>query len=95
MKRWKSITEASKEFTNPDSAKVAISNNCLGKTNQSFGYFWSFKNKFELKTNKHLMPVAKYNDEGQFLESYTSIKEAAEANNIKTSSNIIAAIKGY
>lgn len=41
------------------------------------------------------MPVAKYNDEGQFLESYTSIKEAAEANNIKTSSNIIAAIKGY
>ena len=59
------------------------------------GCFWSFKNKFELKTNKHLVPVAKYNDEGKFLESYTSIKEAADANNIKTPSNIINAIKGY
>ena len=39
--------------------------------------------------------VVKYNDEGKFLESYTSIKEAADANNIKTPSNIINAIKGY
>ena len=95
IKRWKSVSEASKQFTNSKSARAAISNNCLGKTNQSFGYFWSFKNKFELKTNKHLVPVAKYNDEGKFLESYTSIKEAADANNIKTPSNIINAIKGY
>lgn len=95
IKRWTSITEASKEFSNPNSAKIAISNNCLGKTKQSFGYFWSFKNKFELKTNKHLAPVAKYNDKGEFIESYTSIKEAADNNNIKNSSNIINAIKGY
>lgn len=95
LKRWSSITEASKEFSNSNSARVAISNNCLGKTNQSLGYFWSFKNKFELRVNKSLSPVAKYNDNGEFIESYTSIKEAAEDNNIKSPSNITNAIKGY
>ncbi len=94
VKRWKSLTEASSQFPNPSSAKVAISNNCLGRTKQSFGYYWSYKNKFELKPNKHLSPVAKYNDEGEFIESYTSIKEAGDANGIKNPSNIISAIKG-
>ena len=95
LKRWKSVTEASKQFSNPSSARSAITNNCIGKTNQSFGYFWSYKNKFELKVNKHYVAVAKYDDEGNFIESYTSIQEAANKNNIKTSSNIINAIKGY
>lgn len=95
IKRWKSISEASKIFANPQSAKVSISKVCQGKSGQSCGYFWSFKNKFEPKKNNHLSPVAKYNDNGEFIESYNSIKEAAEMNNIKTSANIIAAIKGY
>lgn len=94
IKRWKSTTEAAKTFTNFSSAKVAISRVCLGKGCQACGYYWSFKNKFEPKKNNHLSPVAKYNDAGEFLESYTSIKEAADANNIKTCANIIAAIKG-
>ena len=33
-------------------------------------------------------------DNGEFIESYSSIKEAADYNNIKTPSNIVAAIKG-
>lgn len=94
IKRWKSISDAAKQFTNSNSAKVAIGNNCNGKTNQSLGFYWSFKNKFEFKTNQHYSAVAKYNDSGEFIESYTSIKEAAALNNIKTSSNIIAAIQG-
>ena len=94
LKRYKSISAASNVFNNPNSAKSAISQVCLGKYNQAFGYYWSFKNKFEPKKNNHLSSVAKYNDDGEFIESYTSIKEAADSNKIKTLSNIIAAIKG-
>ena len=75
-------------------AKIAIWNVCNGKSNQAYGYFWSYKNKFIPKVNNHLAPVAKYNDDGIFIESYSSIKEAADLNNIKTPVNIIAAIKG-
>lgn len=95
LKRWKSITNASKQFTNSNAARVAISNNCLGKSNQAFGYFWSFKNKFKYKIDKRFTPVAKYNNNGEFIESYSSIKEAAEKNHIKTPSNIVHAIQGY
>lgn len=94
IKRWKSGTLASKQFDNPKAAKVAISAVCKGKMVQAYGYYWSFKDKFEPKKNNHLSPVAKYNDDGVFLESYSSIKDAADANNIKTPTNIIAAIKG-
>jgi len=94
LKVYQSVSEAAKQFKNPKSAKVAISNNCCKRTKQSFGYYWSYTNKFEFEINKHLAAVAKYNDEGVFLESYSSIKEAADANGIKTPPNIIAAIKG-
>lgn len=92
IKSWKSISEAAKQFIN-QSAKTAIWNVCNKKARQSFGYFWSYKNKFEYVPYVGVA-VAKYNDSGEFLESYTSIKEAATQNNIKTESNIIAAIKG-
>ncbi len=94
IKCWKSIVEASKQFENSISAKTSIWNVCNNKSNQAYGYFWSYKNKFVPKNNNHLSPVAKYNDKGIFLESYSSIKEAADANGIKSSANIIAAIKG-
>lgn len=94
IRRWKSISEASQQFKNPNSAKVSIGNNCNKRTNQSLGFYWSFKNKFEFRTNQHYSAVAKYNDYGEFIESYTSIKEAADLNNIKSSSNIISAIQG-
>lgn len=94
LKRYKSISEAATQFENKIAAKSAISQTCLGKHAQAYGYYWSFKNKFESKKNNHLSSVAKYNDNGEFLESYNSIKEAADSNNIKTPANIIAAIRG-
>lgn len=93
IKCWKSITEAASIFSN-NAAKSAIWNVCNGKSNQAYGYFWSYKNKFIPKVNNHLAPVAKYDNNGTFIESYSSIKEAADLNNIKTPANIIAAIKG-
>lgn len=93
VKVWKSISEAARQFENANSARVAISNNCLNKVNKAYGYYWSFKCKFEYKeSNKKA--VAKYNDAGEFLEVYDSLKEAAESNNIKSCGNIIAAITG-
>ena len=75
LKVWKSASEASHIFSNPNSARVAINNNCLEKTHQSFGYYWSYKCKFNYISTG--TAVAKYNDAGVFLESYSSIKEAA------------------
>lgn len=94
IKCWKSITEAGSQFKNSNAARTAIGQVCNGTRVQALGYYWSFKCKFEPKKNNHLASVAKYNDEGIFLESYSSIKEAADANGIKTPANIIAAIKG-
>lgn len=92
LKVWKSLTEATKQFSNTDSAKSAIHNNCVNIVRQAYGYYWSFKNKFDYKP--YGVAVAKYNDEGIFLESYHSITHAAISNNIANSSNIIAAISG-
>ena len=94
LKVWKSISEASKCFSNFNAAKTNISNALNQRTRQAFGYYWSFKNKFEYNPYTPEKAVAKYNDAGEFLESYTSIKEAAIANNIKTKENINAAIAG-
>lgn len=94
IKVWKSTSEAAKSFDNFNSAKSSISQVCLGKHGQAYGYYWSFKNKFAPKSNNHLAAVAKYSDEGEFIDSYSSIKEAANQNGIKSSANIIAAIKG-
>lgn len=94
IKCFKSVCEASKQFQNNKSARVAISDVCNGTRVQALGYYWSFKPKFEPKKNNHLSPVAKYDDEGNFIESYSTLKEAATAHGLKTSSNIVAAIKG-
>lgn len=92
LKTWKSASEACKIFPNPYSARAAI-NNCVNKkTHQSFGYYWSYKNKFEYHPVG--TAVAKYSDDGTFIESYSTIKEAAAANNINTPTNICHAISG-
>lgn len=94
IKCWKSISEASRIFENQKAARVAISNCCLEKVNQAYGYYWSFNTKFNFKTNKHYSAVAKYNDAGEFIKSYTTLIEAAREHGLKTSSNIIACING-
>lgn len=93
LKVWKSATEASKEFKNPISAKTAIHNVCKNITRQAYGYYWSFKCKFEYVEYSPTKAVAKYTHDGIFVESYSSIKEAAENNNT-SSTNISHAIKG-
>ena len=92
IKSWKSITEASKQFTNSQSAKSAISRNCRNIVNTAYGYYWSFKRRFDY-SNKNCKAVAKYDDDGHFLECYNSVKEAALANGYPNA-NIGSAISG-
>lgn len=92
LKVWKSATLASQNFYNPSSARVAICNVCTNITRQAYGYYWSYTNKFNYIAFG--TAVAKYSDDGTFIESYTKIKDAAIANNIKTPANIVACIKG-
>ncbi len=94
LKVWKSACEAAKTFPNPNAYRKAICATCNGTQAQAYGYYWSYKCKFESRPNNHLKSVARYDDEGNFLESYSTVKEAAESLGLKSSGNIIAAIKG-
>ena len=93
VKVWKTAVDASKQFQNSNSSRVLINKVCNKQGNSAYGYYWSFKCKFEYTPPK-FTAVAKYNDHGEFLEVYNSINEAAISNNIKNAANIIAAIKG-
>ena len=55
--------------------------------NKAYGYYWSYKHIFEYKETIE-KAVAKYNDDGKFLEVYNSLAEAARLNNIGSVSGI-------
>lgn len=93
LKVWKSASQAASTF-NESSARVNICNVCNNITRQAYGYYWSYKPKFEYCPYLGCTAVASYLDDGTFVRSYTSLKDAAKDLNLKTSSNIIAAIKG-
>lgn len=94
LKVWKSASEASNQFNNKNSSRVAINNVCNNITRQAFGYYWSFKDKFNYNPYNSKIAVAKYNLDGTFIESFTSIKEAAESLGLTNSSNLSGAIRG-
>ena len=62
----------------------AIRNNCLGITDSSFGYYWSYKKQFNYKSNKKCRKVAQYSISGKFLRYYDSITEAEAALQVNT-----------
>lgn len=70
----------------------AIRNNCLGISNSSFGYYWSYKKEFNY-TNKKVRKVAQYSISGQFLRYYDSIVEAESQLQINTIEQAIT--KGF
>jgi len=92
LKVWKSASLAATKFKNQSSARVNICNVCNNITRQAFGYYWSYKPKFDYNPYLGCKAVAMYNDDGEFIQSFTSLKEASEI--FGSCSNIIAAIKG-
>lgn len=61
----------------------AIRNNCLGISNSSNGYFWSYKKEFTYQNNCQVK-IAQYTFSGKFLRYYDSITEAEQLLGINT-----------
>lgn len=94
IKVWKSLSLAANTFKNPSAACSAIYNVCNNKTRQAYGYYWSYRSKFNYNEYSWTKAVAKYDDNGKFIESYSSLKEAALDNNLKSTTPISYAISG-
>lgn len=94
LKVWKSAIAASESFKNPIAARSSICNVCNKITRQAYGYYWSYKKLFAYDEYLWTKAVARYDDAGNFLESYSSIKEAAKELHIKNATNISHAISG-
>ena len=77
LKSFKSARDAASYIQpeNQDSARTAIKNNCLGQTNSSFGYFWSYTKKFTY-SNDRIREIAQYTINGKFLRTFKSITDA-------------------
>lgn len=91
LRSFKSARDAASYIQpdNQDSARAAIKNNCLGQTNSSFGYFWSYNKKFTYTTGEIMKAVAQYTINGKFLRTFKSITEAEVALSLNSISQAI------
>ena len=80
LRSFKSARDAASYIQpdNQDSARVSIKNKCLGLSNSSFGYFWSYSKKFTYNNNC-IREIAQYTLNGKFLRTFKSITEAEVA----------------
>lgn len=77
LRSFKSARDAASYIQpeNQNSARAAIKNNCLGQTQSSFGYFWSYTKKFTY-SNEKIREIAQYTINGKFLRTFKSITDA-------------------
>lgn len=54
----------------------SIRNNCVGTTQSSFGYYFSYTKSFDYQKSKKLREIAQYTLNGKFLRTWDSIAEA-------------------
>lgn len=54
----------------------AIRNNCLGTTNSSYGFYWSYKKEFGFVKIGNRRKIAQYTLNGKFIRYFDSIMEA-------------------
>ena len=95
LKVWKSAAEAAKQFANSNAARAAIHNVCHNITRQAYGYYWSFKRKFEYNEYIRSKAVACYDNSGKFIKSYSSLSEAAFDVGLSNGQAISKCIRGY
>lgn len=73
-----------------------IYRNCIGKYSKYNGYIFSFVNEIivnKKSVDNRMTKVSKYDENGKYIESYNTLKEAAIKNKIQHSSSISNAIK--
>lgn len=80
LRSFKSAKDAANylQTDNINSALRAIRNNCLGKTQSSLGYFWSYKKEFTYKKPELWRKIAQYTLSGKFIRTFNSVIEAEE-----------------
>jgi len=79
------------ETENESSARSAIKNCCLRKSQSAFGYFWNYKKEFTYESN--VKKVAQYTLKGKFIRYFDSTSEAEETLHINTIKQAI--LKNY
>lgn len=86
LRSFKGAREAAEYLNQADiySTIKAIRNNCVGTTQSSFGYYFSYVKSFDYQKSKKLTEVAQYTLNGKFLRSWDSIAEAERALQIST-----------
>lgn len=86
LKRFSQVQEAAKYLntSNLYSTEKAVRNCCLGTTQQSFGYYWSYEKSFKSPTNNRTTPVAQYTYSGKFIRHFDSISEAERELHLST-----------
>jgi len=86
LRSFKSVKDAAVylQTDNINSSCKSIRNNCLGKTQSSLGYFWSYKKEFTYKKPELWKKIAQYTLSGKFIRTFNNIAEAEETLQIST-----------
>ena len=92
IKVYKNIKLAAESINNNLNTRSVINNVCMKRSNSAYGYYWSYKRRFDY--NNPYSAVAAYNDEGELLYIFNKLKDAAEFIDQSNGSNILSCIKG-
>lgn len=86
LRKFSCVKEAAMFINNTDlyGTLKAIRNNCLGTSNSSYGYFWSYQKKFTYKQNNKCKKIAQYTLKGEFIRTFDSISQAQQLLEINT-----------
>jgi hypothetical protein len=79
---WESAREAAKSLNKEGSS---ITNVCIGKRNQAFGFIWKYKSSFEdvpekiiiQNTKGTILPIKQYSLENKFIKEWRTMSEAS------------------
>lgn len=74
--------------SNQDNIRASIKNNCLGFTNSSYGYYWSYKKEFNYSPT-NIKEIAQYTISGKFIRTFKSIANAENELNLNCISQAI------
>lgn len=78
LKSYDCVDSAARELNQEDlyTTKKAIRNNCLGTSQSSFGFYWSYIKKFDYQESKVLIKVSQYTYSGKFIRYFDSRADA-------------------
>lgn len=95
LRSYDCVGTAVRDLNIPDfyNAVKAIRNNCIGVSNSSYGYYWSYKKQFNYQESTKLKKINQYTQEGIYIKTFDSITQAEEE--LQLNSIFQAINKGY